>query len=628
MKRISACTLDCPDTCSFVVEESLKGLSIRGNPEHPFTRGFICSKGASLPKRLSHPDRITRPLVLHRGEHHPISWDEALDMCAEKINALSRTPERMLHVRGYGYRGVLADASKLVFGTLGTATTHGSLCDSTGITALETDFGALRQNDALQLAEAQTVVNWGKDLSRSSVHTAVLIRTAKKNGAHVVSISPGGDGNQDYSDRVISIRPGTDRYLALAILRLLHDSGRLFADWRRYVANADAVLQLMTRHTVSELLHACDVSEADATHLAGLYASDKAVASLLGWGLQRHRLGGQNIRAINALCTLSGQIGSRAAGVYYNLASSRGFSRSSKPSCGPRRSFLLTDLAAQLEHADPPVDFCWVDGSNVVNQVPDAGRMARVFSEIPFTVAVDAFFTDTVCRANLILPCALTMEREEIVGSCLHGWVNYSSKQVDPPGKVRNDYDILTDLCTRLDTPVRLPDSREWLSQSLSGLGVSLEELRQKGFARINEPEVAWQGMRFDHEDCRAHLLEELDHEPPADDDWPLHLLSLIRRTYVHSQIPAERMQELPVVFVSPDCAHLPDLDVPVYLATALGRLPVQLEMDSTLRADTVIMRRGGWMSHGWNPNVLIAPQSTDMGDGAALYSQQCRLEN
>ena len=56
MKGISACTMDCPDSCSLVVEEKEDGRTIiRGNPDHPFTNGFCCSKGRGLYKTPAQP---------------------------------------------------------------------------------------------------------------------------------------------------------------------------------------------------------------------------------------------------------------------------------------------------------------------------------------------------------------------------------------------------------------------------------------------------------------------------------------------------------------------------------------------------------------------------------------------
>lgn len=192
---VSACILDCPDACSFLVDPQARTL--RANPEHPFTSGFICRKGVRYFKRLDAPERITRPLVrkkakqgLRRGKQtgpvpdgfEPVSWDDALELIARRMNALADRPEAMLHLRGHGYRGVLAQASLNFFEALGASTIHGSLCDDAGIEACIRDFGALEHNDPLDLLNARRIVNWGKDLRRSSPHTGLLVRDAGSAG--------------------------------------------------------------------------------------------------------------------------------------------------------------------------------------------------------------------------------------------------------------------------------------------------------------------------------------------------------------------------------------------------------------------------------------------------------------
>ena len=71
----------------------------------------------------------------------------------------------------------------------------GSLCDAAGYIAGVEDFGTRENNDIDDLAHAAAIVNWGKDFSRSSVHTAAIVRQARKNGARVLTLSPGGDGS-------------------------------------------------------------------------------------------------------------------------------------------------------------------------------------------------------------------------------------------------------------------------------------------------------------------------------------------------------------------------------------------------------------------------------------------------
>jgi len=97
------------------------------------------------------------------------------------------------------------------------------LCDSAGILAYAYDFGSRKNHDTRDLLKANSIVNWGKDLSRSSIHTAVILKKARQNGTNIITVSPGGDDNETYSDFQTRVRPGSDRFLAAAVIRRFID---------------------------------------------------------------------------------------------------------------------------------------------------------------------------------------------------------------------------------------------------------------------------------------------------------------------------------------------------------------------------------------------------------------------
>src|SRR5262245_65765768 len=87
----SACPHDCPSTCALEVEvldERTIGR-VRGAEDNTYTAGVICAKVARYAERVHHPERLTRPLLRKSakglGEFAPISWDDALDLVAEKF---------------------------------------------------------------------------------------------------------------------------------------------------------------------------------------------------------------------------------------------------------------------------------------------------------------------------------------------------------------------------------------------------------------------------------------------------------------------------------------------------------------------------------------------------------------
>ena len=83
---ITACTMDCPDACSLVVDQhSDTPPTLRGNPDSPFTSGFTCPKIKGHIRRLHHAERIQHPLLRVNGSWQRIGWEAVLEICVEKI---------------------------------------------------------------------------------------------------------------------------------------------------------------------------------------------------------------------------------------------------------------------------------------------------------------------------------------------------------------------------------------------------------------------------------------------------------------------------------------------------------------------------------------------------------------
>jgi len=632
MTIVTACTMDCGDACSLIVDGDKK--SVRGNPDHPFTKGFCCKKGSRYFERLDAEDRIVTPLIRENGNFREASWDEAMGLAAARLDAARAVPESVLHVHGHGYRGILAKASSVLFDRLGASTYNGAVCDETGIVASKRDFGALHHNDPEDILNADRIVNWGRDMTRCSIHQLALIQKARKQGAEVLTVSPGGDSTPEFSDVNVVVRPGADRFLAAAVLKLYLEAGDLNPWVLNRTANWPALRGLIDGLKFADLCAACEVPASDVEMIFDWYADTGRVATVLGWGLQRHVYGGENVRFINALAMISGNIGIAGGGAYFNISSGRNLGswdrlvKGGKKSA-PRREFWIGDLAAEMKKADPPVDFIWVDGHNVVNQVPDCLAVAEAFAR-PFVVVVDGFMNDTAMQADVILPPAMMFEREDVLGSFVHNCVNHCAPAAAPPGLCRPDFDIAADLGRRLADPILLPEAESCIREGLKKADISFDELMDKGFVKVTHPYVAFEDMRFGHPDGLYRFPESLHPEPERDPDYPLQLLSLVSGKYLHTQIPASQQRGAPVVWVSrrnPAWAALNPAE-DAYLVTPLGAMQVKVERAEDLHPRAVIIRRGGWMKYGHVANVIIQPRETDMSGGVAYYSQPCRLEN
>jgi anaerobic selenocysteine-containing dehydrogenase len=93
-----ACPHDCPDTCALVTTvEGGRATRIQGDPDHPFTQGFLCAKVNRYLERTYHEDRLLHPLrrVGPKGpggsvRFERVGWDEALADIADRLHAVIR----------------------------------------------------------------------------------------------------------------------------------------------------------------------------------------------------------------------------------------------------------------------------------------------------------------------------------------------------------------------------------------------------------------------------------------------------------------------------------------------------------------------------------------------------------
>ncbi|MDZ7762424.1 MAG: molybdopterin-dependent oxidoreductase [Desulfovermiculus sp.] len=629
---ISACTLDCPDACSLLVQSGPNGHEVRGNPDHPFTRGFTCGKIQGYFQRLHSPDRILWPMLRYKSRWQEISWEDALEICSQRLDAACQeNPASIVHISGHGARGISKMVVDGFFAALGCTRLQGSVCDGTGIEASILDFGRLDQSPLQDMHNSRWIVNWGRDVLRSSIHTHRIMARARQNGTRVVSIWPGGDGYDRFSDQLIRIAPGGDRFLALAVLKVIWEQGRISRQAVESTLGWEDLLSLIQSYSLSELSDICDVPPKDIYYLAAAY-SQSPVATVIGWGVQRHRFGGETVRCIDALAWLSGNVGMSGAGVFYNISSVRNFDLSWLPD-KTARFLTLPRLGRELqENGDPPLSLTWINGTNPVNQLPESTRVAQALRDMEFTVVVDGFWTDTALCADLVLPCTLMGEEEDVLGSCMHDYVNRAQAAVDPPPGVRSDLWIIQELNERLGLGLAITDRETCLKRSLALPGEGDQQwasLRDDGYVLAREQKPAFiHGPG--HKDGLFHALSKVSPGSQEDPRFPFRLLSLIRKQAIHSQILPLDQDMPPTVWVNPQAPGLQGLDLEgeVFLVSELGRLRVRVAFDSSLHPQALVYRRGDWMVLGGGVNQLIRDDVTDLKVGAAQYSQRVGLRN
>lgn len=653
---LTTCPLDCYDICSMVARRDPDGaLTVRGNPAHPVTQGRLCARGNRLVHRHLSDERVTEPLKRVDGTLVPVSWEQAIREIADHIHAaLTKTgPLSIMHSYDYGSSGVLKLLCDRFFHGLGGWTeTVGSICWGAGLAAAEYDFGVAASHAPEDLAEhAQTVVLWGRNVAVTNVHLLSYVRVAKARGAKLVVVNSLPTGLDAEADLVIHVRPGTDGHLALACCHALIQTQRVDTAFI-----ADAVhgyadfCKVASAYALEGVADYCGVEPELIDRLAGLYA-DGATATVLGIGLQRHRHGGQLIRAINALATITGQMGKPGGGVHFGNRHllpfiDWDFIQTNRRPAAPTRQFARTTQALDILNAKPGIEVLFVSRTNLVSQLPDSGTTRRALESLPLVVVIDSFLTQTADHADYVLPCALFLEEEDVMFNTMwNPYIGYAHAVCQPVGKAKPDWAIFRDLAKALGLQVDLdivPRETireafgEWMSDG------QFKQLLEDGYLRLPVPHVPFLDRHFPTSTGKVELFSERARRESGEPvvklpewtsarpgDYPFSLLTVHPKWQENSQGEAALYAQVdPVAEVGPgvlEAIGARDGDM-IRIITETGAIVCQARVNRSGRSDVVQLAQG-WSRGYENVNVLTSIQTSDLGIGSAQYDTWCRLE-
>ena len=644
MIRRTTCAFDCPDACSILAEVSDGTVqSLRGDPAHGVTRGFLCSQGRDWMKRVRSPDRLLHAMRRTKAGFERVSWDDALDTIAERLLAVKAElgPLAVLALRYSGMRGrVQKTLTRLFWSQFGGATVaRGGMCVEAIDAALALDFGdrvrtAHPPDDVLN---SRAVVLWGRNPVVTRPHLIPLLDRARKGGCRVIVIDPLRTPTARRADTHLAIRPGTDRLLAIGVARVLLDSDSYDHDYVAAHTNGfEAYRRQCLGVSLDDIARVTEVPLAAIEDLARTYGGDGPVASLVGLGVGSWAHGGEAVRAIDAIAALSGNIGVAGGGVSSDIEEVAGIDDVDLGFGyeGVTRSIRLPrlgeDMAAQT---DPPLRFAWIAGANPVATAPDPESVARALRSLDFVVVVEQFMTATAAMADIVLPCATCFESDDLMTSYGHDWLGLTTKVLESIGEVKTDGEIYQELAQRLGFGDALAgDAAFWMRRLLGGLsgdGVTLESLQAGPVLNPRAPRVPLADGRFGTPSGKLELLQTFTPwQEPAPGTLPL--LCTKTRRMVNLQGLSEDLADEPVVRVHPTTLGELGLadGIDAWVVSRVGRVRARVRSDDTLRRDVVLLNPATWKGEGARGvNVLREAILTDVGDCGAMHETRVRLE-
>ena len=496
MKKVPVtCNKDCCGGCPLLAHiKDGRVAKITNNPlRDPFMVG--CVKGFRALDVLYAKDRLKRPLLRTgprgSGSFKEISWQEALDRVAEKLDDLRRNNgcESVLAIDGSGSCISAVHNTKLLchrfFSLFGGFTGRiDSYSNAAAAFVVKYLFGTrLVGFDPPTLLQSNLVILWGANLSdtRFSARIESILRKCKREGVPIIVIDPRRSNTvRRLATQWIPIRPGTDTALMAAVLWELLNKGmvaREFTD--KYTIGFEDLISYVEGRTdgiVKDPVWASDICGVPAdtiTAFAVTYGATKPAALLPGWSLQRALGGEETYRftvALQAATGNTGQMGGSSGGEFKGMLPKPHIPQMPVPDISrfPLIPVLKwPDAILEGPGGGYPTEIraIYNCGSNYLNQGSDIRKNIRAFDKVAFAVTQDLFMTPTARHSDIVLPVATFLEREDVTIPA-DNFLLYSAKATEPPPETKTDYDIFCRLSERLGFGDAFSEGRtaeEWL---------------------------------------------------------------------------------------------------------------------------------------------------------------------
>lgn len=686
------CPLDCPDTCSLLVTvEDGKALKLRGDPTHPTTQGFACSKTYKYPMRMYLESRPLYPMkrigAKGSGQWQRLTWTEALDEIAQRLRDTleHHGPESILRYNYAGTMGLMEGShAHAFFRALGATELEETICATAGMAAWDATYGSARFGvNPEDVPHAKLILLWGINSLATNSHLTPFLTQARRNGARVIHIDPYQTKTSLYADQHIRIKPGTDAALALCIANIVISRGLCDAEFvkahaRGFAEYAAAAAEWDVTRTSS----VTGIDEAVIETLALEYAHATPSFIRTSYGLTRHEGGGNASRAVTILPILTGQWRHRGGGAL--LSTSGAFmlnktrvgaahlvkpetrrvnmnqlGQALEPESASQSPKLGSTKSSDMNASQSPklgstkisdIQAMFVYNCNPAVVAPDSSRViAGMKREDLLLVVLENAMTESAMLADYLLPATTFMEHPDIHTAYGHYYLSYNHAALPPLGESRPNTWIFQQLGKRLGLTEPtlywnvddlanelLTSQHEWLE------GITVERLKIEGYVRLNVPATFLpyangSPMTIDgkfHLDPPPRYLEPLD---GLSDEYPLRLLTPPAHHFLNSTYGnLEQIKQLeggePVLLVHPnDAARYGVTDgARVRISSAQGSVTRRLSVTEKASPGAVIAEGTWWQSSapdGLGINTLTSQRLTDLGGGSTFHNTPVRLE-
>ena len=554
-----------------VKKDRIIGVSPKGNGT--VNKGQACVKGKfGIIEYVHHRDRLTSPLIRKNGNFVEATWDEALDLIAERMG--NYNPNEVAVISSAKCTNeenyVAQKFARVVLGT-NNVDHCARLCHASTVAGLAQSFGAGAMTNSIdEIKQAKCILAIGTNTTDAHPVIGMDVKNSTKNGTKLIVANPREIELVQYAALWLQQNPGSDVALLMGMMRVIVDENLYDKDFiESRCENFDAFRDSLKEFDLERVEEITGIPKDKIVEAARIYATDKPSTILYAMGITQHTHGTDNVIATANLAMLTGNVGKPSTGVNplrgqnnvqgacdlgalpnvftgYQAVVNEDIRKKFEDAWGtylPREIGLTLTEMFEAAHKKE-IKAIYLIGENPILSDPDARHVKESLETLDFFVVQDIFMSETAQLADVVLPSASFAESDGTFTNTDRR-VQRVRKAVEPIGKSKPDWEITCQLAQKMGTkgfdfqdPSQIMDEMATLTPSYRGIS----------FKRLENGGIQWPCPDNKHPGTPILHTEKftrgkgkfipLEYRPPAelpDDDYPLLLTTERSRYHFHT---------------------------------------------------------------------------------------------
>ena len=497
----------------------------------PANRERLCVKGRFGFDYVSHPQRLTKPLIRKPGfpksadftvdPGNPLSvfreatWEEALALAGGTL-ARIRDMNGPGALAGFGSaKGSNEEAylfQKLVRTGFGTNNVDHCtrLCHASSVAALLEGIGSgAVSNPVMDVLQAEVVFLIGANPVSNHPVAATWLKNAVKNGTKLILADPRRSELARHAAHYLQFKPDSDVAMLNAMMHTIIEENlvdRKFIEDRTsgYAELRDNV----ARFSPEAMAPVCGIDADTLRTVARMFAKSRASMILWGMGISQHVHGTDNARCLIALSMITGQVGRPGTGLHplrgqnnVQGASDVGLIPMMYPDYAPVGNAAVREKFEALWNTklDPnpgltvveimnavhagKIRGMYIMGENPAMSDPDVEHARKALAALEMLVVQDLFLTETCYHADVILPASAFPEKTGTFTNT-DRIVQLGREALPLPGEARKDLDIIVAMARELGLDWRYTHPRQVFDEMRQAMpsiaGITWERLERE----------------------------------------------------------------------------------------------------------------------------------------------------